>query len=74
MTSDLTTGASTIPKPRRGRPPKATPSPLANEKEGGAGKGRKRAAPAQDSAPSGEPNSIKIPKAEDVTQILDLQR
>uniref|UniRef100_A0A8K9X895 PDS5 cohesin associated factor A n=1 Tax=Oncorhynchus mykiss TaxID=8022 RepID=A0A8K9X895_ONCMY len=67
-------GASTIPKPRRGRPPKATPSPLANEKEGGAGKGRKRAAPAQDSAPSGEPNSIKIPKAEDVTQILDLQR
>uniref|UniRef100_A0A8K9WX82 PDS5 cohesin associated factor A n=1 Tax=Oncorhynchus mykiss TaxID=8022 RepID=A0A8K9WX82_ONCMY len=74
VTSDLTTGASTIPKPRRGRPPKATPSPLANEKEGGAGKGRKRAAPAQDSAPSGEPNSIKIPKAEDVTQILDLQR
>ncbi|XP_052360861.1 sister chromatid cohesion protein PDS5 homolog A-like [Oncorhynchus keta] len=74
VTSDLTTGASTIPKPRRGRPPKAAPSPLANEKEGGAGKGRKRAAPAQDSAPSGEPNSIKIPKAEDVTQILDLQR
>ncbi|XP_055769181.1 sister chromatid cohesion protein PDS5 homolog A [Salvelinus fontinalis] len=75
VTSDLTTGASTIPKPRRGRPPKATPSPLANEKDGGAGKGRKRAAPAQDSAPSGEePNSIKIPKAEDVTQILDLQR
>ncbi|XP_055767901.1 sister chromatid cohesion protein PDS5 homolog A-like [Salvelinus fontinalis] len=75
VTSDLTTGASTIPKPRRGRPPKATPSPLANEKDGGAGKGRKRVAPAQDSAPSGEePNSIKIPKAEDVTQILDLQR
>uniref|UniRef100_A0A8K9Y1A8 PDS5 cohesin associated factor A n=1 Tax=Oncorhynchus mykiss TaxID=8022 RepID=A0A8K9Y1A8_ONCMY len=74
VTSDLTTGASTIPKPRRGRPPKATPSPLANEKEGGAGKGRKRAAPAQDSAPSGEPNSIKIPKAEDKRQILDLVR
>uniref|UniRef100_A0A8K9WVH4 PDS5 cohesin associated factor A n=1 Tax=Oncorhynchus mykiss TaxID=8022 RepID=A0A8K9WVH4_ONCMY len=81
VTSDLTTGASTIPKPRRGRPPKATPSPLANEKEGGAGKGRKRAAPAQDSAPSGEPNSIKIPKAEDTDprpgegrQILDLVR
>ncbi|KAK6290898.1 hypothetical protein J4Q44_G00387020, partial [Coregonus suidteri] len=73
-TSDLTTGASPVPKPRRGRPPKVTPSPLANEKEGGAGKGRKRAAPAQDSAPSGEPNSIKMPKAEDVTQILDLQR
>ncbi|XP_031671315.1 sister chromatid cohesion protein PDS5 homolog A-like [Oncorhynchus kisutch] len=43
VTSDLTTGASTIPKPRRGRPPKAAPSPLANEKEGGqakAGRGR----------------------------------
>uniref|UniRef100_A0AAZ3P967 Uncharacterized protein n=1 Tax=Oncorhynchus tshawytscha TaxID=74940 RepID=A0AAZ3P967_ONCTS len=74
VTSDLTTGVSTIPKPRRGRPPKAIPSPLANEKEGGAGKGRKRAAPAQDSAPSGEPNSIKIPKAEDGRQILDLVR
>uniref|UniRef100_A0A6Q2XXT6 PDS5 cohesin associated factor A n=1 Tax=Esox lucius TaxID=8010 RepID=A0A6Q2XXT6_ESOLU len=75
VTPDLTTEAPTIPKPRRGRPPKATASPLANEKDGATAKGRKRAAPAQDSASSVEPNSIKIPKADDVTQrSINLQR
>ncbi|KAG9347171.1 hypothetical protein JZ751_006098, partial [Albula glossodonta] len=57
-------------KPRRGRPPKslagAASGVSGSEKEGGsgAGRGRKRAAPAQDAAggPTVEPITIKIPK------------
>ncbi|KAJ8000459.1 hypothetical protein DPEC_G00180340 [Dallia pectoralis] len=75
VNTDLTTEAPIIPKPRRGRPPKVVASPLANEKDGAMAKGRKRVAPAQDSASSVEPNSIKIPKADDVTQrSINLQR
>ncbi|XP_072554008.1 sister chromatid cohesion protein PDS5 homolog A-like isoform X2 [Paramormyrops kingsleyae] len=60
-------------KPRRGRPPKSlsggTGTPPSAEKEGGAtGRGRKRAAPAQDGTATVEPITIKIPKQQKDTE------
>ncbi|KAJ8385164.1 hypothetical protein AAFF_G00192150 [Aldrovandia affinis] len=89
--SDEKVGASPLPnKPRRGRPPKAlsggTSGASSTEKEGvsGAGRGRKRAVPAQDNtgSPTVEPIIIKIPKQQKDTDIkraapqrqMDLQR
>uniref|UniRef100_A0AAY4A4B0 PDS5 cohesin associated factor A n=1 Tax=Denticeps clupeoides TaxID=299321 RepID=A0AAY4A4B0_9TELE len=84
MTPNPSAATPPLTKPRRGRPPKALSNPggVAAEKAGGAstgaaGRGRKRAAPAQDQA--SEPASGKIPKEQDEAKKgpqrqMDLQR
>lgn len=69
-------------KPRRGRPPKSLAAGGATS-AGGAGRGRKRAAPTPDNvgSPTVEPITIKIPKQQEVDgkrattqRQMDLQR